>query len=341
MFGFMVLLVTGGMAALAFLITSVFGGDGSTAVIVWIGGLGLAVAFPIMAVGMAVRAFRRVATPLADVMAAAEAIASGDLSARVDERGSGEFNRLASSFNRMIEELERTDKLRRNLTADVAHELRTPLHIIQGNLEGVQDGVYEPTAEHIDATLHETRVLARLVEDLNTLSLAESGQLPLEIEVTDLADLLDDLKTGFGGQAEEAGVQLWVSTDVASAPTVMADAGRVHQILSNLMANALRHTTRDGLVTLSAFSEGATAKISVSDSGEGISEEDLPFVFDRFWRGDPSRPRDGGSGGGLGLAIARQLAIAHGGAISVESELGVGATFTVELPTGGPRRSDT
>lgn len=161
-------------------------------------------------------------------MTAADAVASGDLSARVEEQGSGEFNRLARSFNRMIEELERTDMLRRNLTADVAHELRTPLHIIQGNLEGAQDGVYEPTAEHIDATLHETRVLARLVEDLNTLSLntlslAESGQLPLGMESTDLADLLDDLKTGFSGQAEEAGVDLRVATDVGSAPTVMAD----------------------------------------------------------------------------------------------------------------------
>ena len=180
-FGFIVLLVLGGMVALAFLLSQFFGGDGQVAVLVWIGGCGLSLALPLLAAGLALWAFRDIATPLADVMAAADAVAEGDLSVRVPvpEHGPREFGRLVGSFNRMTEELERAEQRRRNLTADVAHELRTPLHVIQGNLEGILDDVYEPTAEHISATLDEMRLLARLVDDLRTLSLAEASTMPM------------------------------------------------------------------------------------------------------------------------------------------------------------------
>ena len=187
MFGFIALLVVGSMAAVAFVITGLFGGTRETAILVWVGGLSLAFALPVLALSLAMFAFRRIAVPLADVMAAADAVAEGDLGARVQESERSAFNSLARSFNRMVEELQRTDRLRKNLTADVAHELRTPLHVIQGNLEGIMDKVYEPTAEHIGATLEETRLLGRLVDDLGTLSLAESGQLSLTKESMDVA----------------------------------------------------------------------------------------------------------------------------------------------------------
>ena len=366
------------MAALAFLLTRLFGGDGQTAVLVWVGGCGLSLALPLLAVGLATRAFRGIATPLADVMAAADAVAEGDLSVRVQvsKHGPREFGRLAESFNRMTEELERADQRRRNLTADVAHELRTPLHIIQGNLEGILDDVYAPSAEHIGATLEETCTLARLVDDLRTLSLAEAGQLPLNREPVDVIELLADVSTSFSGQAEAAGIDLRVEPALSavegpalpprvlvavslsngadggpSSMTIVADVGRLDQVLSNLMANALRHTPSGGVITLRAEPvlsavegpalstvEGPVhdgVRIIVRDTGEGIPAEDLPYIFDRFWRGDRSRSHASGAGSGLGLAIARQLVQAHGGRIGVESGVGQGTTFTIELPVGG------
>jgi two-component system OmpR family sensor kinase/two-component system sensor histidine kinase BaeS len=328
------------MAALAYLLTRLFGGTGQTAVLVWAGGCGLALALPLLAGALAMRIFRGVATPLADVMAAADSVAAGDLSARVEVlAGSrGSFTQLARSFNHMAEELERADQQRRNLTADVAHELRNPLHIIQGNLEGILDEVYEPTSEHIAATLDETRLLARLVDDLRTLSLAEGGQLPLELEQVDLAELLTDVATSFSGQAEAAGIDVRVDVEDGGAggdlsgPVVTADVGRMGQVLGNLMANALRHTSSGGSITLRAEQAPGSARILVRDTGEGIAPEDLPFIFDRFWRGDRARSHASGAGSGLGLAIARQLVQAHGGWIGVASELGAGTTFTIDLP---------
>jgi len=339
-FGVIVVLFLGGIAAVAYLFTRAFGGEGSTAVGVWVAGLGLAFAMPALAGRLASRAFQDIATPLADVMEAADRVAAGDLSARVSREGPGDFGRLARSFNRMTEELQRTDLQRRNLTADVAHELRTPLQIIQGNLEGILDDVYEPTDEHIRTTLDETRLLARLVEDLQTLSLAEAGELPLMREPVDVSELLADVGTSFSGQAEAAGIELRVEVGNA-LPTVTGDVARLEQVLGNLLANALRHTPEGGHITVRGDSADGGIRITVRDTGEGIPAEDLPHVFDRFWRGDRSRSRAGGAGSGLGLAIARHLVHAHGGWIDVESEVSLGTTFTIDLPIGESPAADS
>ncbi len=326
LFGAFILFLLG-MAGLAYFLTSLFGGDAQATALVWVISCGMALAFPILMALVARRSFRSVVDPLARVMAAADEVAEGDFSVRVPERGSGEFLRLTRSFNRMVSELERADQQRRNLTADVAHELRTPLHIIQGNLEGIADGVYEADPEQIDRLLGETRQLSRLVEDLRTLSLAEAGQLPLNMEQVEVAELLADVATSFSGQAEIAGVDLQHSVSEQGL-LIQGDAGRLDQVLSNLVANALDHTPRGGKIRITAASSPDGVRIEVADTGRGIAEEDLPFIFDRFWRGEGARQ----TSSGLGLAIAQQLVKAHGGTIGVESQLGEGTTFNIYLP---------
>ena len=278
--------------------------------------------------------YMRFGKPLSQIFNAIDSVAEGDLSVRVPENRSDMFSELITRFNKMIAELERADQQRRNLTSDIAHELRTPLHIIQGNLEGIIDGVYEPTTEHINNTLDETKLLARLVNDLQTLSLAESGQLPLHPTRFLLADLTHDLTASFSAQAATLGIDL--TTELAN-PTqeITADYDRLNQVLSNLISNALRHTPKGGTISLeteSGLSEAGSVRIKVKDSGEGIASEDLPFIFDRFWRGDKSRT--GRVHSGLGLAIAKQIVHAHNGTIEVKSEIGRGTTFTIEIPTG-------
>lgn len=328
-FGLMALLVLGGLGLLIFLVVRLAGGDPHTAARLWLGTCALLLFVPGMLWMLGRRVFRSIARPLGNLLDAADRVAAGDLSARVPEQ-KGEFGQLTRSFNHMVEELALADRRRRNLTADVAHELRTPLQIIQGNLEGVLDGVYAPTPEHIEATLGETRVLARLVEDLRVLSQAEAGQLPMQWETVDVGELLEDVVTSFSGPAQVAGVTLRCTTVGDGRLAVRGDYGRLEQVLGNLTANALRHTPAGGSVVLAAEAAAGRVRISVTDTGEGIAAEDLPFVFDRFWRGDRARTHSSG-GSGLGLAIARQLVQLHGGDITVESTLGSGTRFTIEL----------
>jgi signal transduction histidine kinase len=329
-FGFIALLVIGGIVALTYLATYFIEGEWQANPEYILLGCGLSAGLPLLAILIGMWARQRIANPLAHILDAADAVGAGDLSVRVPEDRHGAFRNLERSFNRMLSELERADVQRRNLTADVAHELRTPIHVIQGYLEGVLDGVYEPDEETIDILLDETQLLSRLVEDLRTLSLAEAGELQLQLEEVDLAELIADVYTSFSGQAEAAGITL--KTEVADGLTLIADPGRLDQVLGNLVVNALRYTKEGGEVTIRAEGGDEGCEIVVQDTGEGIAAEDLPFIFDRFWRAEKSRKNADGSGHGLGLAIARQLVRAHGGEIEVESEVGVGSRFIIRLP---------
>jgi signal transduction histidine kinase len=323
-FGFAMLFI-GGTAAILYWAFSEFAGVRN----IWLLLCGAPFAVAILALFTIFNLYTRFGKPLGQIFNAIDAVAEGDLSVRVPENKSDMFSELVNRFNKMLNELERSDQQRRNLTSDIAHELRTPLHIIQGNLEGVLDGVYEPTTEHINNTLDETKLLARLVNDLQTLSLAETGQLPLHPTRFLLVDLIQDLTTSFSSQAASLGIDL--KTNVID-PTreLSADYDRLNQVLSNLISNALRHTPQGGSISLITESIENGIRIQVIDTGEGIAPEDLPFIFDRFWRGDKSRT--GRVNSGLGLAIAKQLIQAHGGEIHVESEVGRGTKFVIEIP---------
>ncbi|MBN2007037.1 MAG: HAMP domain-containing protein [Anaerolineae bacterium] len=276
---------------------------------------------------------RRMARPLTHLIRASHAVALGDLSARVPAHYTGEIGELAAAFNRMTAALSRADELRRNMTADVAHELRTPLSVIRGKLEGILDGVYPSTPEHLEPILDETRLLTRLVDDLHLLALAEAGQLTLEKRALDVADVLRDSHVNFGPQAGDRGITLALHLP-APLPKVMADWRRVAQIVGNLVTNALRHTPSGGVVTLSATLEGSFVSVAVSDTGSGISSEDMPYIFERFWRGEKSRSRAGG-GSGLGLSIAKKLVELHGGTVSATSAVGEGTRICFTLPLAG------
>ncbi len=337
MFGIIVVLLLGGAGWLIFTAAQTVGppaaGDTTVSSDFSLLNCGIALFIPLMIWLIGRAAFAGVST-VANLMQAAEKVAGGDLTVRVPEKGRrNRFRRLAHAFNKMIAELQQADEQRRNLTADVAHELRTPLHIIQGNLEGILDGVYEPTPEHIQMTLDETHALARLVDDLHTITQAEAGQLPLQLEEVDVTELLADVQTSFSGVADEKGIDLLVEiTGKPADLTLEADTGRLNQILNNLVVNALRHTPAGGKITLKAYPQVDAVGIDVVDTGEGIPEADLPFVFDRFWRGDRARSHTSGEGGGLGLAIVKQLVAVHNGRISVTSQPNKGTTFIIVLP---------
>ena len=273
---------------------------------------------------------RLLTAPLVRLTHAAQAVAAGDLSQRVDIRSRDETGELGRAFNDMAASLADAETMRRNLIADVSHELRTPLTVVQGNLQALLDGVYPLEMAQVASLYDETRLLTRLVDDLHDLALADAGQLRLEQLPLDVNDLARAAAAQFTPVAETSGVRLELSTD-AEAPPVLGDADRLAQVLRNLLSNALRHTPAGGRVSLRVTHAGQQVRMQVADTGSGISPEDLPHVFDRFYRGDRSRSRRGG-GAGLGLAIARQLTAAHGGDLSVTSQPGEGATFTITLP---------
>jgi two-component system OmpR family sensor kinase/two-component system sensor histidine kinase BaeS len=274
---------------------------------------------------LVIRGIRRLIGPISEVMLAAQRVEGGDYSARVRERGPRDVRRLSRAFNAMATRLERNEQDRRRLLADVTHELRTPLTIAQGQLEGLLDGVYPRDDAHLTVALDETRVMARLIEDLRTLTLSEAGSLKLERESVDPSELIADVAAAFAAQAANADVRL--SVDVApELPTLDADPTRLREVLSNLIANALRYTPTDGEIRLRAACAEEAVCLIVSDSGRGIAAADLPRIFDRFYKGADSR------GTGLGLAIAKSLVEAHGGTITAESAPGQGTTITVRLP---------
>jgi signal transduction histidine kinase len=279
----------------------------------------------IAVVVLAFRGMRRIASPLHAVMDAADRVAEGDYAVRVAPYGPPPIRALAHSFNTMTERLQNANRLRRNIMADVAHELRTPLSVLQGRLEGLIDGVYPRDDRQLAELLEETRILSRLVEDLRVLALSDAGALPLQKEPTDLVDLVRDVVRRMTPEADKKSVVLSASSSVATF-VLDVDPVRIREVLTNIVSNALRHSASGSSVTVSLSEMWENVAIVVRDAGEGMSPEETARIFDRFYKGSASR------GSGLGLAIARSIVTAHGGAIRASSELGRGTTVEFTLP---------
>jgi signal transduction histidine kinase len=283
-----------------------------------------------LAVLLTVAVSRRVVGPLEALTAAALRMGRGDLGQRVDAASGDEIGALARAFNAMADGLQQSETLRRQLVNDVAHELRTPLTNLRCQIEAAQDGLQPADPDTLRSLHDETRLLERLVTDLQDLALAESGRLPLHAGPVPVAQAVESALSATRPSASERGVELRAA--VEGAPLALADRERLGQILRNLLENAVTHTPSGGEIVVSAQAEADCVRIAVQDSGSGIAAEHLGHVFDRFYRADPARARATG-GAGLGLAIVRQLVEAHGGSISATSELGQGATFSFTLPT--------
>lgn len=262
---------------------------------------------------------------------AAQKLAEGDLSQRVEVHGEDEMATLGHTFNQMADSLQQAEEARRAMTADIAHELRTPLAVQRANLEALQDGVYPLTADNLAPVIEQNHLLTHLVEDLRTLALADAGQIELERTPTDLASLVGRVVERFQPQAVTQQVKLVITPPTIPLPEVLLDPIRLEQILTNLLSNAMRYTPTGEQVELSLASTPTTVLVRVHDSGPGIPAESLPYIFGRFYRVDKSRNRSEG-GSGLGLAIARQLARAHGGDLTVANHPSGGAVFTLVLP---------
>jgi two-component system sensor histidine kinase BaeS len=287
----------------------------------------------VLLVAVVARLVRRTGAPVADLVEAAGRIERGELSTRLPERGPAELRTVARAFNAMSSRLEATDEARRRLLADVSHELRTPLTVMQGTLEGILDGVYPADEAHLAPVLEETRVLARLIDDLRTLSLSEVGVLRLHREPTDLGRLIEEMVAGHRAAAAEAGVGITVS--VANLAPIEVDPARIRQVVGNLVANALRFTPSGGTVTVTAGGDEEERWVTVRDTGPGIAADALPHVFDRFYR-SPTSP-----GSGLGLSIARNLVQAHGWSISVASPPAGGTEVRFSIPAAAGDPADS
>jgi signal transduction histidine kinase len=274
---------------------------------------------------------RGLAAPLRNLALAARAVGSQDLSQRIEVRGTDEVREVAIAFNAMAEALEEAEELRSNMLADIAHELRTPLSVIQGNLRAILDDVYELDKVEVARLYDQTRQLSRLVGDLHDLTLLEANQFSLDLTDLNLIDLLRGISEIYRPIFKDQGVQLSLDIPEMISP-LRGDYARLTQCVNNLLNNALRHTPQGGKVNLSLVEKDGQIEISVSDNGVGIDEEHLPLVFNRFYRVDSDRNRKTG-GTGLGLAITKALVSAHSGKIIVESGgINQGSRFTISLP---------
>lgn len=294
----------------------------------WASALSAAIA-GLIALLLGVLLARTLTQPVRELTAATQAMAGGRLGQRVAVRSHDEIGVLAASFNQMSTDLAQASQARRQMTADLAHDLRTPLSILRGYTEGLKDGQLQGSPK-LYAIMHgEVEHLQRLVEDLRVLSLADAGELSLNRRTLDPSALLERTGLAYIVQAEQQGLQLRVETP-EDLPSVSVDTDRMTQVLNNLVSNALRHTAEGEVVLAASAVEGRVA-LSVRDTGGGIAADDLPFVFERFYRGDKARQRTDSSSSGLGLAIAKAIVEAHGGTISAESAPGAGTTITIRL----------
>jgi len=292
----------------------------------WRGQAASGILYPVAAVSFALGLFvvaiafllmRRFVNPLADVVYAAHEVASGKLDTRIPLEGPQDLHSLAESFNEMASSLERNDRERRDMLADIAHELRTPLSVIRGRLEGIVDGIYSADGEQVSLALNQTYLLERLVDDLRLLTLAEARQLHFEKKNVDLSQLIQHSIEMFSAEAREKNISLLLEKGSGDF-TIELDAQRTEQVIGNLIGNALRHTPEGSKVWLTLDANPDSVCATINDNGPGVPNEDLPFLFDRFWRKDKSRTRASG-GAGLGLAIAKQLVEAQGGTIEVRN----------------------
>ncbi len=273
---------------------------------------------------------RRILAPVKALTYAAERLGRGDFTQRVEVKDRSELGELANTFNSMANDLERAEQLRQNMVADIAHELRTPLSNIKGYLEATRDGVVKPDADTLHKLDEEATLLSRLVDDLQELSLAEAGELKLVCHAQDIANLINQTVAAIQAKAIAKGVS--ISAELPDKlPPVNIDTYRIGQVLRNLLENAVTHTDTGGSVTIDAGQQDNWVWISVIDTGEGLPADELPNIFERFYRVDKSRSRATG-GSGLGLTIARRLVEAHGGEIKVQSEPGKGSNFSFTLP---------
>ncbi|MDO8472635.1 MAG: ATP-binding protein [Dehalococcoidia bacterium] len=273
---------------------------------------------------------RRMSAPVHALTTAAGRLGQGDFSQRVDVRGDDEIAELGRSFNSMANDLAQTEQLKRNMVSDAAHELRTPLSNIRGYLEAMKDGVVAPEPAALQSLYDEALLMAKLVDELQELTLADSGKLELFRQPEDISELVRSAALAIQPRVDSCGLSL--ELDLAQGlPKASVDAQRIGQVLRNLLSNAVAHTPGGGRISISTWDAGSRVAVSVADTGEGIGLADLPHVFDRFYRADTSRSRATG-GSGLGLTIAKRLVEAHSGVIEAQSEPGRGSKFTFTVP---------
>jgi two-component system sensor histidine kinase BaeS len=287
----------------------------------------------LLAVVVGVALSWQITRPLRKLTVAVEDLKAGQLGRQVTVFGSSEINELSAAFNTMSHDLAAGETLRKHMAASIAHELRTPVSVLRGHLEAMLDGVFPLDAQHLAIAYDQTIHLARLVEDVRLMTRAEAGQLPLKKVSASPSDLIIRAVEQFRPLAVDASVEL-VAHHAADLPPVSVDEDRVQQILSNLLANALRHTPEDGRITVTATQGAQEIVVEIQNSGSSLTPDQRAHVFDPFWRTEDARTRDSG-GTGLGLAIVRQLVMLHGGRIWVESDLESDqTTFAFTLPTG-------
>jgi signal transduction histidine kinase len=275
--------------------------------------------------------FRQITRPLEELRSAAQTLADGDLSVRIPVSSPDEVGKLAVAFNDMAAEVERHEALRRQMVADVAHELRTPLSVMRGNIEAMMDGLLQPSQGELSEVHHEVLRLARMVEDLRTLSLADAGKLHLAMEPLDAGELVRTAVRRMTPLAKAQDVAIQAKAPDRPVP-IRGDEDRLQQALMNLIDNGMRHAPAGGSVEVETGQANGKAFLAVTDDGPGIPADELPNLFDRFWRGDKSRSR-GGGGSGLGLAIVHQIVTLHVGEVSVESPPAGGSRFIITLPS--------